>query len=103
MQIKNSAGRSRSEEGIRADVKRPKSDLEKLEDLKNSMFDRFREVFEDDTGKGGENRKTFNYIPKVGDLVKIIELQRKLSSDSKAEEKFWALIERLRQEELNHA
>ena len=37
---------------------------------------------------------------KVGDLLKIIELQNKLSTDSGAEEKFWEMIEKLRQEEL---
>ena len=37
---------------------------------------------------------------KVGDLLKILEMQKKLASDSKAEEKFWEMIERIRQEEL---
>ena len=40
---------------------------------------------------------------KVGDLLKIIELQKKLSSDSKAEEKFWEVIEQIRQEGLKDA
>lgn len=39
---------------------------------------------------------------KVGDLLKIFEIQKKLSSDTKAEEKFWEVIEQLRQEELKH-
>ena len=30
--------------------------------------------------------------PKVGDLLKILEMQKKLASDSKAEEKFWEMI-----------
>ena len=37
---------------------------------------------------------------KVGDIVKILELQQKLSTDSSAEEKFWEFIEQIRQTEL---
>ncbi len=37
---------------------------------------------------------------KVGDLLKILEIQKKISSDSGAEEKFWELIEQIRQTEL---
>lgn len=37
---------------------------------------------------------------KVGDLLKIFEIQKKLSSDTKSEEKFWEVIEQIRQEEL---
>ncbi len=40
---------------------------------------------------------------KVGDLMKILELQNKLSSDSGAEEKFWEMLEKIRQEELKDA
>lgn len=40
---------------------------------------------------------------KVGDFLKILEIQKKLSSDSKTEEKFWEVIEQLRQEELKDA
>ena len=32
----------------------------------------------------------------------IVELQKKISSDSGAEEKFWKLIEQIRREELSH-
>jgi hypothetical protein len=39
---------------------------------------------------------------KVGDFLKILEIQKKLSSDTKAEEKFWEVIEQIRQEELKH-
>lgn len=39
-------------------------------------------------------------ILKVGDLLKILEIQKKLSSDTSAEEKFWEVIEQIRQEEL---
>jgi len=38
--------------------------------------------------------------PKVGDVLKMIELRKKLSADSKTQEKFWELIDQLRQEEL---
>jgi hypothetical protein len=37
---------------------------------------------------------------KVGDLLKIFEIQKRLSSDTKTEEKFWEVIEQIRQEEL---
>jgi DNA-binding transcriptional regulator GbsR (MarR family) len=37
---------------------------------------------------------------KVGDLLKILEIQKKLSSDSGAQERFWEIIEQIRQEEL---
>jgi hypothetical protein len=40
---------------------------------------------------------------KVGDLLKILELQNKLSKDSSAEEKFWEMLEKIRQEELKDA
>ncbi len=40
---------------------------------------------------------------KVGDLLKILEIQKKLASDSSAEEKFWDIIEQIRQEELKDA
>lgn len=37
---------------------------------------------------------------KVGDLVKILDIQRNLASDPDAKEKFWEMIEKIRQEEL---
>jgi len=36
----------------------------------------------------------------VGDLLKILEIQKKLSSDTSAEEKFWEIIEQIRRTEL---
>jgi hypothetical protein len=39
---------------------------------------------------------------KVGDLLKILEIQKKLSTDAGAEQKFWELIEQIRKEELRH-
>jgi hypothetical protein len=38
---------------------------------------------------------------KVGDLLKIVEIQRKLSSDTSAEKKFWEIIEQIRKTELD--
>jgi hypothetical protein len=40
---------------------------------------------------------------KVGDIVKILELQKKLTEDSGAEDKFWEMIEQIRQKELKDA
>ncbi|MDD4050784.1 MAG: hypothetical protein PHR28_02640 [candidate division Zixibacteria bacterium] len=39
---------------------------------------------------------------KVGDLLKIFEIQKKLSSDTKTEEKLWEIIEQIRPEALKH-
>jgi len=38
--------------------------------------------------------------PKVGDLLKVIELKRKLSVEGKGEKKFWEMVNKIRQEEL---
>jgi len=40
---------------------------------------------------------------KAGDLMKILEIQKKLSTDKNAEDKFWQMIEEIRQEELKDA
>jgi hypothetical protein len=58
---------------------------EMLDDLKNNI---------------AKQIKSGTIKAKVGDLLKIIELQNKLSIDSSAEDKFWEMIEKLRQEEL---
>jgi len=39
---------------------------------------------------------------KVGDFLKILEIQKKVSTDAGAEQKFWEFIEQIRQEELRH-
>lgn len=64
-----------------------KTDQEMLDYIKKSIMDQIQ----DDP-----------HTLKVGDLLKILEIQKKLSSDSKAEEKFWEVIEQIRQEELKH-
>ncbi|MEE9442877.1 MAG: hypothetical protein V3V99_09450 [candidate division Zixibacteria bacterium] len=61
------------------------SDKELLNFLKNTIVDQIEE------GK---------ISLKVGDFLKILEIQRKLSSDNNAEAKFWEIIEKIRQEEL---
>ncbi len=68
--------------------KLPQSDQEILEDLKQEIIKQIR--------KGEISLK-------VGDLLKILEIQKKLASDSSAEEKFWEIIEQIRQEELKDA
>jgi len=40
---------------------------------------------------------------KAGDILKILELQKKLGTDENAQEKFWEMIEKIRQEELKDA
>jgi hypothetical protein len=37
---------------------------------------------------------------KVGDLLKIMEIQKQLATETGADEKFWQEIEKIRQEEL---
>ncbi|MCP4703143.1 MAG: hypothetical protein GY865_00915 [candidate division Zixibacteria bacterium] len=61
-------------------------DLEILEDLKREIYDAI---------KSNEPQ------PKVGDLLKVIELKRKLSVDGKGEKKFWDMVNKIRSEELN--
>ena len=38
--------------------------------------------------------------PKVGELLKVIEMKKKMSVEGQAEKKFWDLINRIRTEEL---
>ena len=64
-----------------------KTDQEMLDHIKKTIMDQIQ----DDPGN-----------LKVGDLLKILEIQKKLSSDTKAEERFWEVIEQIRQEELKH-
>ena len=63
------------------------SDKERLDYLKDQIMEQIQE-------------RTINL--KVGDLLKILEIQKKLSTDAGAEQKFWELIEQIRQEELRH-
>lgn len=66
--------------------KKYKSDLDRLEELKNKFMERVNE----------------NEISiKVGDFLKILELQKQLSEDKAGEQKFWEMIEEIRQEELS--
>lgn len=72
--------------------KHQKTDIDLLDDLKELMF----EVMTEKLKEGEINLK-------VGDLVKILEIQRELSSDTSAEARFWEIIEQIRQEELKDA
>lgn len=62
------------------------SDMELLDYLKDTIVGQIEEG-------------TINL--KVGDLLKIVEIQRKLSSDTSAEKKFWEIIEQIRKTELD--
>ncbi len=66
----------------------PKTDQELLYEIKKEIWGQIQ---------SGEIKM------KVGDLLKVLEIQKKLASDSSAEEKFWELIEQIRQEELKNA
>jgi len=61
------------------------SDLEILEELRNRLYQAI-------TGNKDQ--------PKVGDLLKVMDMKKKLSVEGRAEKKFWEMINRLRQEEL---
>ncbi len=63
-------------------------DLDILEDLKKRIYDAI---------KNGTPQ------PKVGDLLKVIELKRKLSVEGKGEKKFWDMVNKLRKEELTES
>jgi uncharacterized iron-regulated protein len=65
---------------------RRKSDLEILEELQQRIMDELRE-------------KDIN--PKVGDLLKALELKMKLKLPEEEKEKIWELINQLREEELS--
>lgn len=72
----------------KTDKELPKTDQELLQKLKDTIWEQV---------EGGQIKL------KVGDLLKILEIQKKLASDSSAEEKFWEIIEQIRQEELKNA
>jgi len=61
------------------------SDKELLEFLKDTIISQIQDG---------------NINLKVGDLLKILEIQKRLLSDNDAEAEFWKVIEQIRQEEL---
>nr|MBN2276853.1 hypothetical protein [candidate division Zixibacteria bacterium] len=61
------------------------SDIEILENLKRRIY----EAICENPGS-----------PKLGDLLKVMEMKNKLSVSGKAEKKFWEMINRIRDEEL---
>jgi hypothetical protein len=65
-----------------------KDDLDILEDLRNKLYEAIN-MNESQT--------------KVGDLLKVIELKRKLSVEGKGEKRFWDMVNKIRQEELTKA
>ena len=65
--------------------KKRKSDLEVLEEIQEKILRELRE-------------KEIN--PKVGDLLKALELKMKLKLPQAEKEKLWELINQLRKEEL---
>jgi hypothetical protein len=62
-----------------------RSDKEILDFIKNKICDQI---------EGNELKL------KVGDLLKVMEIQKKLIKDNAVEDKFWEFIEKIRQEEL---
>ncbi len=78
--MKNKMAKSKSEKTAK------KSDLEVLEELQEKILQELRE-------------KEIN--PKVGDLLKALELKMKLKLPERDKEKIWELINQLRKEELS--
>jgi hypothetical protein len=60
-------------------------DIDILEDLKNRIYSA---IVNDEQP------------PRVGELLKVIEMKRKLSVEGKAEKKFWDMVNQIRREEL---
>ncbi|MCC6961784.1 MAG: hypothetical protein IT585_00885 [candidate division Zixibacteria bacterium] len=71
--------------GKRKPVRRPPSDLEVLEEIQAKIVEELR-------------AKEIN--PRVGDLLKALELKLKLKLSEQQKEKIWELINQLRAEEL---
>ena len=86
--------------GVRKKKKAMKEEEQKPEIL---HFSSDKELLDYIKNRISEQIQTGSIKLKVGDLLKIIELQKKLSSDSGAEEKFWEVIEQIRQEGLKDA
>ena len=40
-------------------------------------------------------------LPKLGDLLKVIDMKNKLSVSGKVEKKFWEMIDKIREQELS--
>lgn len=64
------------------------NDLDILEDLKQQLYTAI---------KNNEPQ------PKVGDLLKVIEMKNKLSIAGRGEKKFWEMIDMVRRKELSPA
>lgn len=62
------------------------SDLEMLEKLRNKLYTAI-----------SDNEPQ----PKVGDLLKVIDLKRKLTVEGKGERKFWDMVNKIREQELS--
>jgi hypothetical protein len=62
------------------------NDLDILEELKTLIY---KKIIND------------KQSPKVGDLLKIIEMKNKLTVSGKAEKKFWDMINQVREKELS--
>lgn len=72
--------------GKRKPIRRPPSDLEVLEEIQAKIVEELRS-------------KEIN--PRVGDLLKALELKLKLKLSEQQKEKIWELINQLRAEELS--
>jgi hypothetical protein len=64
------------------------NDLDILEEIKQKLYNKIL------------NDKS---QPKVGDLLKVIEMKNKLSVAGRGEKKFWEMIDKIRREELSSA
>ena len=73
-------------------------DVVMLERLKRLLYDT---IVDESELKTDENEKlNAKQIPKVGELLKVIEMKKKLVIEGKAEKKFWERLNQIRTEEL---
>ncbi|GEM_PF-2130234 len=73
-------------------------DIVILERLKRLLYDTIVGEPEPETDEIAKlNPK---HIPKVGELLKVIEMKKKLAIEGKAEKKFWERLNQIRTEEL---
>lgn len=63
-------------------------DLDMLDKIRNELYNKLIKQMEN---------------PKVGELLRVIEMKQKISVEGKGEKKFWEMVNKIRTEELTKA
>jgi len=63
-------------------------DLDMLDKIRNELYNKLIKEIEN---------------PKVGELLRVIEMKQKISVEGKGEKKFWEMVNKIRTEELTKA